>query len=896
MIDRIADLLLVHRDERRQLAYLLLVFMLLGAGMALGRGTADALFFKRYGIEYLPLMFVLVGVLLSTISVLYAAFVDAIPAERFFKIIFAVMIVLLLGNWVFIRMGVSDMVYPAYFLIYEIASELFLVHSALYLGQNLVQTQSKRLMPIILAGSQVGVILGGLFLAGMSRTLGVQNMLLVWACLLMATLLLIVFWHRKKGVSPYFRAGRKERSRLQQSINQVTQGLRFMKTSQLLKMSSFALFFMVISTYVIWYTLNRIYTNTFETEEALGSFFGLLTAATSSLALLMQIFVSNRVIRRFGVKKVNLVFPVTSFIVYVGLMFSFTLPLALIGSFNKDAIMPAFRRPVRNIFMDALPVRIQGRARAMSIVVVLPLALAAAGLFLWVAQRADEPSLFLFPGMLAAVVYFWFNRRMNKAYATEIVKNLKQKLFVPEHQLQGVFDGAGNSLLKDIEDGVMQENEEISLAYSNILSKAKPERAARLLPQRMQSASLMAKDQMIKMLQPLESEKLRDQLRREIGKGDVHLDATLYRALFGSGDLAARQQVASLLQNELPRLRAAGILGALIYPVPELCEQAIDEWVALLNDPRPEYYIHGIELTVQGMEKFYLSDPVFSAIQQVLVQMLDIPVSRFQIIALQLMTKWPTDDFKSAQESVIKLSQHEDWKIRREAVRASHFLPFDEREKLLHRAIEDHYPAVREAVVKSMVVRYADPLQWLASLLVDHQFGSPRARESMIEYLIEHGATAEVMQSVSVAMAKKAVQMHNAGKLLEEESSHFTPGVILLRHAVEERTHELIDLSLLALQSSPHDSDIEVIRAGLKSRDKRHFANACELLSMISHRKLTSLLLQVFDGAGKSKAAQTDDAFKSIDDVLEWISNGADPWLNECATYLTSTLNSKCHV
>jgi len=180
MLDRISDLLLVHKEERRQLSYLLIVFALMGAGMALGRGTADALFFKRYGIEYLPVMFILLGVLLSTISVLYAAFVDALSSERFFKIIFAVLIALLLGNWLMISLGVSDMVYPAYFLLYEIASELLLVHSALYLGQNLLQTQSKRLMPIILAGSQVGVIIGGLFLAGMSRTLGIQNMLLVW--------------------------------------------------------------------------------------------------------------------------------------------------------------------------------------------------------------------------------------------------------------------------------------------------------------------------------------------------------------------------------------------------------------------------------------------------------------------------------------------------------------------------------------------------------------------------------------------------------------------------------------------------------------------------------------------------------------------------------------------
>jgi len=218
MLDRVFNLLLVHKDERRQLGYLLVVFMLMGAGIALGRGTADALFFKRYGIEFLPVMFVLFGVLLSLISVLYAAFVDALSSERFFKIIFVVLIILLLANWISIRLGVSELVYPAYFLLYEIASELFLVHCALYLGQNLVQTQSKRLLPIILAGSQVGVIIGGLFLAGMSRILGVQNMLLVWVLLLVVTFVLMAVWHSKKGVSPF--SGRPQGALQTTAINQ----------------------------------------------------------------------------------------------------------------------------------------------------------------------------------------------------------------------------------------------------------------------------------------------------------------------------------------------------------------------------------------------------------------------------------------------------------------------------------------------------------------------------------------------------------------------------------------------------------------------------------------------------------------------------------------------------
>jgi len=65
---------------------------------------------------------------------------------------------------------------------------------------------------------------------------------------------------------------------------------------------------------------------------------------------------------------------------------------------------------------------------------------------------------------------------------------------------------------------------------------------------------------------------------------------------------------------------------------------------------------------------------------------------------------------------------------------------------------------------------------------------------------------------------------------------------------------------------------------------------------MISHGKLTSLLLQVFDDVGVKKSSNKEEKFKSIEDVLEWIVEGADPWLNECVTYHKGTLNNSGYV
>ena len=88
--------LLIHAGERGNVLYFLLFFLLVSAGMAIGRSSADALFFKRVGIEYLPLMYIIQSMLLAAVSLVYTAFADLIPAERFFRNLFGVLIVLVL--------------------------------------------------------------------------------------------------------------------------------------------------------------------------------------------------------------------------------------------------------------------------------------------------------------------------------------------------------------------------------------------------------------------------------------------------------------------------------------------------------------------------------------------------------------------------------------------------------------------------------------------------------------------------------------------------------------------------------------------------------------------------------------------------------------------------------
>ena len=482
----------------------------------------------------------------------------------------------------------STLVYPVYYLIYEVSSEVLLVHAALYMNQNMTTLQAKRLAPLVYAGAQIGTIIGGLTL--------------VIRC--------TAHWHPEPVAGLVWPAGRRRsphcmsatsvtvpppisghRARhshlLEEGLSQIQQGIKFTYNSSLLRASSLMLFFMVVAFYVLCYSVNRVYTQTFESEESLTRFFGLLTAVTSMLALFMQLFVTNRAISHFGVRAINLLFPWTTLASLAALTVSFSLPAALIGSFNKDALMPAFRNPVYSMFFNVLPDYMQGRIRAISVAVVLPLALLTGGFLLLLMQRLDTPVYFLVPGMLAAMLYLFFSRKMNDAYVSTLIATLKERLFLPNEQMYADLGRCRDEDMKEIMRGVTHTDTEVSIAFSRVLAESFPDKAAGIILQRSSGEDNAAADRYLKLLGRLNISRHIDDLYQRAANGDAHLQASILQLLLAHGDQDSITRTIRLLDSDNPRLRATAIQAALHYPdsAPGI-ERIMSVWQALLQGDR----------------------------------------------------------------------------------------------------------------------------------------------------------------------------------------------------------------------------------------------------------------------------------------------------------------------
>lgn len=866
--DRLARFFLVQPGERGQTGYFLLIFLLLGAGLAIGRGSVDALFFKRYGFEYLPLMFVLYGLLLAIVSTVYAAYADRISSEKFFVTILVSLAVILISTWLMMSAQVTDLVYPAYFLVFEVSSEILMMHALFYLSQNIETQQSKRLSPLIFAAAQLGRITGGMILTFASGLLGVQNLVLLWIFLCAASVVLVVRRHRHTGVSPYYRPGRKGRTGLKHTLDQVHQGLRFVGRSELLKAASFALFFLVVSYYIASYAVNRIYTDTFRTEEALSSFFGLLTAVTAGTALFIQLFMTGKLLRQFGIKKVNLVFPVTSIASYLLLITSFVFPAALVASFNKDALMTAIRNPTRNLFFNALPDYMQGRGRASLLAVVLPAALVVTGAFLYLVRKMDNPLVFLAAGLVASVVYLAFNVRMNRAYVRTILNTLRERVFLPERQMEYVLKEGGEALLEQLVEGVAHEDPDISVAHASMLVRGYPEKALLPLLNRMKRADKHLVARLIKYVRRLELKPHRKILWQYIKEAEGHFQTSLYSVMFSNRDPRARALIIPFLHSSDPVIQATGVYGVYRFGWDDLNYLADKVLAKLLQHPDREHVLAGLNLLRRQPVK-----DRYAMLRSVLVY--DDPL--ILQAALEVLVDWQDEPDDELLSTIQALCVNQDHRVREACAKVLACYRDDQVFDMLVGLLEDRHPDVRREAVLSLGKVLVDAPSMLLDWVMINA-GSPRAQQSVIDEMDRGTIGIERFKKVAEARIDDARRCRALLEAIQVSGRSKQPASELVMHVLRERIQQYTDVILGVLGYLEDPQKVSVIRAGLQSGDARQIANACEALSELKYRGLAGGLESLF-GFEPGSAPP----FKSTDDGLNWVAKYLDPWASQLA-------------
>ena len=174
----------VYPGEWRVVILCLAVNFLVVAGIMFGRNSRDALFLVYFGVQYLPYMYFANAVSLIICSLVYTTLIDRFERGKFLASTSLLFVAALIASRL-VLLGHPRWFFPVLYVLAQVIWYFTLMQFWTFVGDLYDTRQSKRIFPFLAVGALLGMVSVGLFSKHLVRWLGTENLLVVWAALLL---------------------------------------------------------------------------------------------------------------------------------------------------------------------------------------------------------------------------------------------------------------------------------------------------------------------------------------------------------------------------------------------------------------------------------------------------------------------------------------------------------------------------------------------------------------------------------------------------------------------------------------------------------------------------------------------------------------------------------------
>lgn len=363
MANRIRKLLNIHAAESRMALLVVGVMLLTSAGFTLGSKGVETLFYTRYGVEYLPYMFLLSGVFSLIISLGMTALLARASREYLYILVPVGVAVTTVLAWLLL-FSTRNFIYPILWLGKEVINSLVSLVVWGIAGTVCDTRQSKRLFPLFNAGRILGSVIGGFGTGFLVNQIGTQNLLLVWAVMLLLAFLLTraLLLGRVPQEPPRKSKRRKKESSF---IREIQQGFQFVRGSRLMIwISAAAIFFSILYRCIELPFAQAATTQYLGDEKSLAGFLGIFDGLSTAAAFLASTFIANRLYVRFGIMNSILALPVIYLFGFAGITFSKTFLVIVIFRFLQMLWLSGIADSAYQAMFNAVPSARRDQVRA----------------------------------------------------------------------------------------------------------------------------------------------------------------------------------------------------------------------------------------------------------------------------------------------------------------------------------------------------------------------------------------------------------------------------------------------------------------------------------------------------------------------------------------------------
>ncbi|MBN2493896.1 MAG: HEAT repeat domain-containing protein [Deltaproteobacteria bacterium] len=867
----LAAVLRIQPGEGRKTALMFGILFCVVGSFIIGRVARDSLFLSRYSIDYLPFLYIWVALGVSLESYLYSRIADRVRRDRLLVVSVACILVLYLASWLMVNL-VGDWFFPVFYVLVELFGSLLIIQSWTLANEVFTTREAKRLFGLIGGGGVASSVVLGFSIRGVVRLMGTEQLLLLSAFLLGGALVLGLLLSRacREDILASMSQMHRELSR---RIALLSDWRRILASKHLLTVAGLITVLGLAITLVDYQfkvSARYAYLNQ---EDQLAAFFGLFYGLTGCLSVLLQVFVTGRILERFGILVSLLLLPAALLVGTIGLLVHVALWSATLLKGGDAVLRYTVNDATVQLLYLPVPSSIRGRAKAFVDGIIRPLAIGLGGCSLaWVLPRLAEDA---FGWLLLVLVLAWsvLAIGVRRQYLASLVQTLRMRRlnldeashFVPDQAATRVLeealgDPSEQNVLHALELIPYSPRKDWSEVLIRLLKHRHPQVRANAL-QRIGAEGNLSHG-------PVVHACLRDP--------DPTVLAAAIEAYCAIGKVRAVHTISSFLDHDDLAVQAAAVIGLVRYGGLDGVLSSAERLKAMLESPSGDERAAGARILGEiQVKNFYHPLLKLMTDDDIQVRLSAIRASgrmrsRELLPALVYRLEQP-DTRSTAAESLVSFGT--------QAV------------PLLSRVLgnESESCATRLAVA-SILARIGD--QASLNALVD-QIQAPQdaVRSRVLEAIHRlrlHKPHLEIPQDhLQQSVMDEIHALFELAYILDDIG---TPDGSLLRDALDHRWRQSVRRVFRLLSCLLPTRAVDAVFAGLASPIRRYRANALELLDNLLEADLKRLLLCLLDDAQRDRRLEEGRVAFGLgheDRVarLRALLTASDSWLVTCVLY-----------
>jgi ATP:ADP antiporter, AAA family len=277
-----------------------------------------------YGVSHLQELFTATLVASFVFAPLYSGLASRIRLSSFLPWVYGVVAVSILAFYaLFVSGQYQDRWIAAGFYVWVSTFNMLIISVFwTFMADIFSRTQAKRLFGFIAAGGTIGGIVGPAIATLLATRIGNNNLLLISAAGFAVTAALVrLLAHEKQRLLAEGVAAQPTTLAHRLKGNPFDGFRLLLQSRYLLLLALFLLLMTWIST-IVYFQLGDLITKAFSSKEARTQAYGMIDLSVNSIAVLIQLLGTGRIISRFGVKTGLLLNPIIMVIAFLAIAFS----------------------------------------------------------------------------------------------------------------------------------------------------------------------------------------------------------------------------------------------------------------------------------------------------------------------------------------------------------------------------------------------------------------------------------------------------------------------------------------------------------------------------------------------------------------------------------------------